>query len=303
MALRLRLLLLLLSASLAAQDLEPFELTPQWLAKIEALAPEPGDSGESGQRILIFSLATGYQHWAIPHTEAVVRILVKRSGVATCTTTRDIGYFEADQLAGFDAVVLNNTCPERDYRDMFYDVFRKDSTLSESERRARAASLEANLIDYVRKGGGLVLLHGGTTMQLNSMAFSEMTGGSFDYHPPQQPMTLRVADPQHNITTPFSSGSFTLIDEPYFFKNAYAQKAFKPLLAMDAGTLTGVKQPVTDPVRYVSWIKRFGKGRVFVSAPSHNAQAFENPEFLAFLLQGMRYTLGQISANDEPLRD
>jgi type 1 glutamine amidotransferase len=294
--------LLAVSQILAGQDLDAFELTPQWLSQIEELAPQtPTARPKTGRRLLIFSLHTGYEHWSIPHTESVVRILSAKSGIAECLATKDIEAFEAGRLAEFDAVVLNNTCPERDERDIFYDVFREDAAMSEAEKRERAALLESNLLDFVRNGGGLVLLHGGTTMQNNSQAFSEMTEGSFDFHPPQQPVSVRLANPEHIITKAFAKPGFTHTDEPYFFKNAYSDKNFHPLLYMDASELTGLDGPVSDPIRYISWIKPYGKGRVFVCAPSHNAQSFENPEFLQFLLNGMQYALGDLQADDTPL--
>lgn len=294
--------LCLLSFPITGQDLEPIELTAEWLGKIESLAPANAPATpQEGRRVLIFSLHTGYEHWAIPHTEAVVQILAAKSGIAASTATKEIGYFAADSLARFDAVVLNNTCPERDHRDIFYDVFRKDSTLTEEQRRQKAAVLEANLLEYVRNGGGLVLLHGGTTMQNNSRAFSEMSGGSFDFHPPQQPIEVQVAEPGHVLTRAFSQGGFTHTDEGYFFKNAYADKNFRPLLYMDASRLTGLDRPVADPILYISWIKPYGKGRVFVCTPSHNAQSFENPELLQFMLNGIQYALGDLAADDRPL--
>ena len=298
----LLLCLLMAGPLVSGQDLEPFELSPQWLSQIEELAPEsPAAPPKTGRRLLVFSLHTGYEHWCIPHTESVVRILSAKTGIAGCTATKDIAVFEAGRLSEFDAVVLNNTCPERDHRDIFYDVFRQDTAMSEADRRAKAAELESNLIEFVRNGGGLVLLHGGTTMQINSMAFSEMTGGSFDFHPPQQPVAIGLADPDHPITRAFGREGFTITDEPYFFKNAYADKNFHPLLYMDAGKLSGLEQPVSDPIRYISWIKPFGRGRVFVSAPSHNAQSFENGAFLQFLMNGIQYALGDLEADDTPL--
>ncbi len=298
----LLLFLCALPIYLNGQDLVPFELSQQWLEKIEGLAPaSPPAEPRAGRRLLVFSLHTGYEHWAIPHTEAVVEILSAKSGVATCTATREIADFEAGNLANYDAVVLNNTCPERDYRDIFYDIFRKDSSLNEDQRRQKAAVLEANLLEFVRRGGGLVLLHGGTTMQNNSMAFSEMTGGSFDFHPPQQPIAVKLAEPDHVLTRAFSPGGFTHTDEGYFFKNAYADKNFRPLLFMDASRLTGLEQAVSEPIRYISWIKPYGKGRVFVCTPSHNAQSFENPELLQFMLNGIQYALGDLKADDTPL--
>jgi type 1 glutamine amidotransferase len=249
---------------------------------------------------MVFSLHTGFEHWTIPHTEAVVNIIAESSGIASCYNTKNILDFEPEKLREFDAVVLNNTCPERDERDIFYDIFRKDSTLTEGQRREKAAYLESSLINYVRSGGGLILLHGGTTMQNNSMAFSEMTGGSFDFHPPQQPLHVQLADLDHSITNSFPKTGYTHTDELYFFKNAYSKKNFHPLLYVDASEVSGIEQPVVDAIRYISWIKPFGKGRVFVSAPSHNAQSFENPDFLAFLTKGIQYALGDLKADDTP---
>lgn len=286
-----------------SQDLEPVILSPQWLQKIENLAPKRSLSETiPNRRIMVFSLFTGFEHWVIPHTEAVVNTITTTSGIASCYNTKNIEDFELQKLKEFDAVVLNNTCPERDERDIFYDIFRKDSTLTESERRAKANALERSLINYVREGGGLILIHGGTTMQNNSIAFSEMTGGSFDFHPRQQPLKVQLSDVNHPITQPLAKSGFTHTDELYFFKNAYKSKNFHPLLYVDASTIEGLEQPVEDPIRYISWIKRYGKGRVFVCAPSHNAQSFENRAFLEFLLNGIQYAIGDLQAEDAPLR-
>lgn len=299
------LLLYLFIAQLAnSQDLESFNLSQEWINTIENLVPKNATTKtNSERRLMVFSLHTGFEHWVIPHTEAVVNAIATQSGIATCFNSENILDFEPHKLQKFDAVVLNNTCPERDERDIFYDVFRKDSTLTESQRREKAAYLESSLINYVRSGGGLILLHGGTTMQNNSPAFSEMTGGSFDFHPQQQPLKVELADPEHPIAKSFSNNGFTHTDELYFFKNAYSQKNFHPLLYVDASKIIGIEESIADPIRYVSWIKSFGKGRVFVCSPSHNAQSFENPELLQFMLNGIRYALGDLEVNDTPLRE
>lgn len=287
-----------------AQDLPPIALTDQWLERIEALAPKSAEGKEDADRnILVFSLHTGYEHWSIPHTEEVVKLLLSQSGFASSRASKDIAVFEPEVLAGFDAVVLNNTCPERDYRDLFYDVFRKNGDMPESLRKSEAARLEKNLMDYVANGGGLVLLHGGTTIQNNSMAFSRMTGGSFDFHPPQQPVSIELAEPDHPLLRPFNGEGFTITDEPYFFKNAYSDKNFRPLLYMDARELYGLEpEYLEDPIRYISWIRAHGRGQIFVCAPTHNAQNFENAEFLEFLLSGIRYAAGSLDVPDAPVK-
>lgn len=60
------------------------------------------------------------------------------------------------------------------------------------------------------------------------------------------------------------------------------------------------KRP-SDKIKYISWIKRYGKGRVFYASPSHNAQSYENPQLLKFLSNGLSYTAGLISCDDSPV--
>lgn len=285
-----------------AQKLEPIELSEAWLEKIEAMAPEtPSVPADGTGKILIFSLHTGFEHWVIPHTEVVIELLLAKSGAAVSTSSKDIGVFETGTIENYDAIVLNNTCPEKDKRDIFYDVLSKNDTLTEEQRLEKAAELEANLLRFVKQGGGLVLLHGGATIQNNSEAFSEMSGGSFDFHPEQQLINMKLAEPDHPLLRAFNGEGFVHTDEPYFYKNAHADKNFRPLLYMQVSELQGLERTFEEDKRYVAWIKKYGEGRVFLTSTSHNAQSFENPQLLQFLLDGMQYVLGDLECDDSPL--
>ncbi len=72
-----------------------------------------------------------------------------------------------------------------------------------------------NLINYVAKGGGLMLLHGAIVVQNNSGAFSEMTGGSFDYHPKQQRMHVKEVDKKHPLVKAFGEHVRSWVLTPY----------------------------------------------------------------------------------------
>jgi len=82
----------------------------------------------------------------------------------------------------------------------------------------------------------------------------------------------------------FNASGFIHIDEPYFFNNAYFDYDFRPLLYFEVNKLKGLKNEVDDKIKYVSWIKKYGKGRVFYSSLSHNAKSMENPQLLQFSL-------------------
>jgi type 1 glutamine amidotransferase len=161
-----------------------------------------------------------------------------------------------------------------------------------------------NLLKYVKRGGGLMVVHGAIVMQNNSIPFSEMVGGSFDYHPPQQEVVLELAEPNHPMLKAFAGKPFVHIDEPYLFNKAYAKKNFRPLLYMETSKLTKNKKhkDFDENIKYVSWIKKHGKGRVFYVSPSHNAQSFEDSRLLKYYLDGVQYVLGDLKCDDSPAK-
>jgi len=277
--------------------------TAEWIAKITALAPAKATTQPTApRRILLFSLATGYKHEVIPHASEVVKVLGTKSGAYEVIESNDIEMLAPDKLKTFDAVVLNNTCPKREYRDMFMDVL---ADRPEAERNKRAAELEQSLLDFVRNGKGLVALHGAIAVQNNSPEFSEMMGGSFDFHPKRQPVTLDLVDPAHPLVAGFHDKGFIHSDEPYLFKNAYAKKNFRPLLEMNVGKLdeqTRKNPKVTGETRYVAWIKGYGKGRVFYCGPSHQPESYETAVLLQFILDGIQYALGDLPCDDSPIQ-
>jgi type 1 glutamine amidotransferase len=50
----------------------------------------------------------------------------------------------------------------------------------------------------------------------------------------------------------------------------------------------------------VSWIKRYGQGRVFFAMFGHIDQPFQNPAVLQYYLDGIQYALGDLAVDDSP---
>jgi type 1 glutamine amidotransferase len=272
------------------------KLTDAWKSKIKKLAPAKATAKPAKDRkVLLFSLSPGYKHWVIPHTVAVVEILGEKTGAFKVTVSNDVQMFKPESLKKFDAVILNNTCSKGRTRNIFLDALAKD-------KKDEIAALEKSLLDFVKRGGGLTAIHGAIVFLNKSAEFSELLGGSFDFHPAQQKITLKPVEPDHPLLKAFGGKKFVHVDEPYLFKNAYTKKNFRPLLQMDTSLLKCGKaqKRVTADIRYTAWIKKYGKGRVFYCSPSHNAQSFERPELLQFLLDGIQYTLGDLKCDDSP---
>ncbi|HSF55803.1 MAG TPA: ThuA domain-containing protein, partial [Algoriphagus sp.] len=287
-----------------SQSLPEVTLDQAWKDKIRALAPEKATFPAKKKNFLVFSLHTGFNHWVIPHTEEMIKILGENSGAFTVTGSKDITEFEAKNLKKYDAVILNNTCSIGDHRNLFWDKLKENTSVDSATSMKKALELEANLLSYVEKGGGLLVLHGGVTTLNNSWDFSRLLGASFDYHPKQQAIQVRLEDANHPLVQAFPADGFNHVDEPYFYKNAYAELDFKPLLYFNNSEIESQRkgQELTEGKTYVAWIRAEGRGKVMYISPSHNAQSFENPDLLQFYLDGMQYVAGDVECDETPIK-
>lgn len=290
--------------SAIAQGMPEVELNEEWKDKIYELAPEKATYPfKAKKKVLVFSLHTGFWHWVNPHTEAMFKILGEKSGAFEVVGSRDLSMMEKDKLKEFDLVVFNNTNSKPDYRNLFVDKLSAGGLMDSTAVWKKAAELEKNILNYVKKGGGIFVIHGGNTTLNNSMDFSRLIGGSFDYHPKQQPIHVRISDASHPLVKALPADGFIHTDEPYFYKNAYEELDFKPLLYFNNSEIEAQKkgQELTEGVTYVAWIRKEGKGHVLYCAPSHNAQSFENQDLLQFYLDGMQYLVGDVKVDETPI--
>ena len=273
--------------------------TAAWKAKISQLAPaKPRVQPKAPRKVLVCSLATGYCHQVIPHVQEVINSLAA-TGAFEVTHSDDVNLFDAASLKNFDAVILNNTCTKNPARNLFIDALAKRDDLTKEQKLARADELEKALMQFVAGGKGLMAVHGAVVFLNNSEDFSNMLGGSFLKHPKKQWITLNTVDPAHPLVKAFKGEPFIHFDEPYYFNKAYEHKNFRPLLEMDISSLDAKTQGVMKgDRRYVSWIKKHGKGRVFYVSPSHQPESYESKRMLQYYLDGIQYVLGDLACDD-----
>ena len=287
-----------------AQSLDTVKIDDAWKAKIQSLAPSKANFPYGKKKkVLVFSLHTGFNHWVRPHTEEMITIVGEKSGAFSVESSKDLSAIELKNLKKYDVLVLNNTNSKPDHRNLFWDQLKSESKGDSASIMKKAMELEKNILKYVQDGGGLLVVHGGNTMLNNSLEFSRLIGGSFDYHPPQQAFQVRLENPNHPLVQAFSAEGFKHTDEPYFYKNAYAEGDFTPLLYFNNAEIKNQRkgQEITEGKTYVAWIRPQGKGKVMYASPSHNAQSFENPQLLQFFLDGMQYVAGDVKCDETPV--
>jgi type 1 glutamine amidotransferase len=289
----------------ASTDIQP--PTPEWLAAVTAQAPARPSVDATRRKFLVFSLRTGYDHLVIPHVERVLQVLGRKSGAFTVDASTDIRQLASENLKRYDVLVLNNNCSRGPRRNLLLDELEDNdryAKLTAEQRQARAVELEQSVLRFVREGHGLIVIHGAPTMLNNSAEFTGMVGAAFDYHPPNQEVTLRPVDPEHPLVAAFrDTGRFIHRDEPYCFTGSYEDFDFRPLLSMDVEGIRDPRGRVADRVRYVAWIKPYGAGRVFYCSPSHFPESYQSPTLLRFLLDGAQYAAGDLPCDDSTPRD
>ena len=276
--------------------------TPEWSAKVKEQTPAKPTVEAPKRKLLVFSLRTGYDHKVMPHVDRVFQILGEKSGAFEVTVSTDIEDLTPGKLAPYDVLVLNNNCSKGPRRNLLLDELENNkrySGMTPQQRQAKSDALEKSMLDFVAGGKGLVVVHGAPTLLNNSAQFTEMVGAAFDYHPPNQAVTVRVVDEGHPLVAAFrGKGPFIHRDEPYCFKGAYKKLDFRPLLSMDAKGLKDPKGRAGEMVRYVAWIKPYRKGRVFYCSPSHFPESYESQMLLRFILDGTQYAAGDLKCDD-----
>nr|HPM79370.1 ThuA domain-containing protein [Candidatus Anammoximicrobium sp.] len=219
--------------------------TPEWEGVVREAAPARPTVQAVKRKLLVFSRFTGYDHKVIPHVDRVFEILGRKSGAFETTVRVDIESLARESLAAYDVLVLNNNCSKGPRRHLFLDVLETEAQyqgLTQAEREAKANALEQSLLAFVAGGKGLVVIHGAPTMLNNSEKFTEMVGGAFSYHPPNQEVTVRTVDTGHPLVAAFQGKEpFIHRDEPYCFNGPYEKFDFRPLLSMDTDGLRDPK--------------------------------------------------------------
>ncbi len=215
----------------------------------------------------------------------------------------DDSLFEPVNLKQFDALVLNNTNEEI----FLPEDFSKLPSEEQAEARRRDEMLKKSFADFVQGGGGLAVIHAGVASFRDWPEFGDIVGARFDNHPwgAGSTVVLRVEEPDHPLTAAFKEPFFIVTDEIYQVTEPYSRDHLRVLVSIDP-----VRSKITPEQRKaihrqdmdfaMTWIKNYGKGRVFYCALGHQHELFWNPIVLQHYLDGIQFVLGDLKADTTP---
>jgi len=262
--------------------------TAEEIAKIEAAMPsKPVVKPAKPRKLLVFNLCKGFRHSSIPYWDKTLQIMGRKTGAFSVVVSDDLNMFKAENLKQFDAVCLNNTTH-----------LPLDPTSTPELCKA--------LMEFVKSGKGIVGIHAATDNFYKWPEAQEMMGGKFTGHPWGSGGTwaIKIDEPDHPLTAPFGGKGFKIRDEIYRTDPPlYSRDKQLVLMSLDmsdeaTGSVRGLKP--TDKDTGISWIKTWGKGRVFYCSLGHNHDVCWNRPVLEHYLAGIQFALGDLKVDTKP---
>ena len=160
-------------------------------------------------------------------------------------------------------------------------VLAKSNVRDQAHRTPYMTEALANrLVRFVREGGGLLVLHSGTTTYEEFPAIKALIGGVFVTHPEPLPVTCRLTA-GHPLAT--GAADCTFVDEHYQMDVNGDIEVFMHTVS-DHGAQPG------------GWLRHEGKGRVCVLTPGHFPPVFEDPNFQQLLRNALAFCRGTLQA-------
>ncbi|WP_175414926.1 ThuA domain-containing protein [Nibricoccus aquaticus] len=173
--------------------------------------------------------------------------------------TDNVHEWKPESLADFPAVILSksNTASATDWSPWL------------------VGGKETAFRDYVRAGGGLLIVHSGCASYAQVEPMRAVTGGAFTHHPPACEVTIESTD-DHALTAGVDA-RFSVFDEHYFVT----------LDDLDADVF--LRSRSSHGMQPSGWTRREGAGRVCVLTPGHFAQVWLHPSFQKLLANALRW--------------
>lgn len=280
----------------------PQRPTPDDLKKIEAALPDKAPAApQKARKLLVFTKATGFVHSSIPVGAKAFEMMGAKTGAYTTVVSDDVEMFAPEKLSQFDAILMLSTTgalfvPKGGRENLLYDP---KAELSPEMKHAK--ELRESFLNFVRSGKGVMGIHAATDASYQWKEYGEMMGGYFNGHPWGK-ITLFLDDPSNPVNAAFEGKPQTFSDEIYTFKDPYSRERLHVLASIDleaSGIDSKFNRP-KDQDYAVSWLNRYGQGRVFYSLLGHREETYFNAMALKHFLAGLQYAMGDLPADDKP---
>ncbi|MCD6303421.1 MAG: ThuA domain-containing protein [Planctomycetes bacterium] len=268
---------------------------PDDLKKIAAAVPAKAPAKPlKPRRVLVYSKCTGFWHRSIPYCNKAIELMGEKTGAFEAVVSDDLSNFTPAKLKTFDCVIFNNSTGD---------------LLKDKQHPARTEEIRNNFLQWLRNGGAVVGIHAATDIR-GWDEYSKMIGGKFSGHPWHMAVPIKNDDPTNPINAAFGGKGFVDKNEIYQFnKGFYSRHKQRVLLSIDMEKLAKItkrKGARQDNDYAISWVKTYGKGRIFYCSLGHEESTFFRPLVMKHILAGIQWALGDLKGVDttpNPLPD
>lgn len=274
------------------------------------VAPRFADAAKAKKEkksILVVTVTKGFRHDSIPVAEETLKAVGEKAEAWETDYVRNDDEMKAKMTASglkkYAAIVFANTT----------------GVLPLPDPQA--------FLDYIKNGGGFVAMHSGSDTfhewpgsSDKVSPYIQMLGGEFRTHHAQCAVDCIIQDPNHPATRPVvkagkeSSAAQTVdlkqntqaagmvwkaFDEIYLLQNI-DRPNLRLLLWLDKHPNDN-SPDANKPGEYlISWVKSYGKGRVFYTSLGHRQEIWRDPIYQQHILGGIQFAMGTARGSTRP---
>ncbi len=254
------------------------------LVPLTAQAPKAAPAKK--KKLLAIGQVKGFQHDATSHGLATVWKIGQESGLYDTYIRTDTELLTKKKLGG--------NAKNLDYFDAIFFYTTGELDLSDDQKR--------DLLSFVKDDGkGYIGSHSAADTLYKWPEYGEMVGGYFDHHPWNQFDAPVIVEDRTFPATRHLPPTFTVHDEIYQFKD-YSRDRVRVLMRLDASKIDLGRKNVnrTDKDFAVSWVRRYGKGRVFYSTLGHREEVWDRRDIQQMWLEGIKWAMGLSEGDATP---
>ncbi len=246
----------------------------------------PQSQAPKRKKLLAIGECVGYQHDSVSHGLATIERLGQETGLWDTYIRTDTQLLTKKKLEG--------NAKNLDYFDavMFYTT--GELPMDEEQK----ASFQSFIKD---DGKGFIGAHSATDTLYHWPAYGEMIGGYFNEHPWNKEVTIKLEDRTFPATSHFPP-YFQIADEIYQFKD-WSRDKVRVLMSLDTTGLDLADKRVhrTDKDFAVTWVKNYGKGRVFYSSIGHRNEVWDRKDIQTMWVEAIKWAMGITPGDTTPL--
>jgi type 1 glutamine amidotransferase len=250
-----------------------------------AVVASPQAQTPNKKRLLCIGSSKGFQHDSVSHAMATMWKLGQDSGLWDTFIRTDT------QLITKKKLEANGK--NLDYFDAIFFYTTGELDLNDEQKQS--------LLSFVRdEGKGFLGTHSATDTLYKWPEYGDLIGGYFNEHPWHQEVGIIVEDRDFPATRHFPP-RFTITDEIYQFKD-WSRDKVRVLMSIDPTTVDLTKKQVhrTDKDFAVSWVRNYGKGRVFYCSLGHREEVWNRPDMQKMWTEAVKWAMGMTQGDATP---